>query len=189
AVLGVALGTGPPRLAHRVLRHVDGAPRHAFRRARRRHGPQVPASRERDRAVVRRDRGRLRESLDAQRLRQRRRGEDVEVARQLLHAARGAADAAPSRGAALLRSLEPLPRPDQLLPRAARASRCRARPGAAAGAAAGRSDAESEARIAARTAARRARNWAESDRILDELARGGVVLEDKPGGKTSWRRA
>src|SRR3989440_6437136 len=57
-----------------------------------------------------------------------------------------------------------------------------ARPGATAGAAAGVSDAEIEARIAARTAARRARNWAESDRIRDELARGGVVLEDKPGG-------
>ena len=64
-----------------------------------------------------------------------------------------------------------------------------ARPGASAGGAAGMSDAEIEARIAARTAARRARNWAESDRIRDELARGGVVLEDKPGGKTSWRRA
>src|SRR5437870_7933949 len=43
-------------------------------------------------------------------------------------------------------------------------------PGASAGAAAGMSDAEIEARIAARTAARRARNWAESDRIRDELA-------------------
>ena len=60
---------------------------------------------------------------------------------------------------------------------------------ASAGVAAGMSDAEIEARIAARTAARRARNWAESDRIRDELARGGVVLEDKPGGATSWRRA
>jgi cysteinyl-tRNA synthetase len=50
-------------------------------------------------------------------------------------------------------------------------------------------DAQVEARIAARAAARRAKNWAESDRIRAELATAGVLLEDKPGGKTSWRRA
>jgi len=37
-------------------------------------------------------------------------------------------------------------------------------------------------------APRRAKHWAESDRIRDELA-AGVLLEDKPGGKTAWRRA
>ncbi len=51
------------------------------------------------------------------------------------------------------------------------------------------SDAEIEARIAARVAARRGKNWAESDRIRDELAASGVLLEDKPGGATTWRRA
>jgi cysteinyl-tRNA synthetase len=50
-------------------------------------------------------------------------------------------------------------------------------------------DAAIEERVAARAAARRARNWAESDRIRDELAAAGVILEDKPGGATSWRRA
>jgi cysteinyl-tRNA synthetase len=50
-------------------------------------------------------------------------------------------------------------------------------------------DGEVEARIAARTAARRAKNWAESDRIRDELAARGVLLEDKPDGETRWRRA
>jgi cysteinyl-tRNA synthetase len=50
-------------------------------------------------------------------------------------------------------------------------------------------DAEVEARIAARAAARRDRNWAESDRIRDELAAAGVILEDQPGGRTTWRRA
>ena len=43
----------------------------------------------------------VREPVDAQRLRQRRRGEDVQVARQLLHGARGAAGAAAPGGAAL----------------------------------------------------------------------------------------
>jgi cysteinyl-tRNA synthetase len=51
------------------------------------------------------------------------------------------------------------------------------------------SDAEVERRIDARIAARKARNWTESDRIRDELAKAGVILEDKPGGKTAWRRA
>ena len=50
-------------------------------------------------------------------------------------------------------------------------------------------DAEIERRIEARAAARTAKNWTESDRIRDELAALGVVLEDKPGGATIWRRA
>ena len=51
------------------------------------------------------------------------------------------------------------------------------------------SDADIDTRIAARLAARKAKNWAESDRIRDELAAAGVILEDKPGGVTTWRRA
>jgi cysteinyl-tRNA synthetase len=50
-------------------------------------------------------------------------------------------------------------------------------------------DGQVEARIAARAAARKAKNWAESDRIRDELVAAGVLLEDKPGGATTWRRA
>jgi cysteinyl-tRNA synthetase len=57
-----------------------------------------------------------------------------------------------------------------------------------AGDAAGLSDNEIDSQIALRLAARKARNWTESDRIRDELARRGVVLEDKPGGVTEWRR-
>ena len=53
----------------------------------------------------------------------------------------------------------------------------------------GLSDADVAARIAARAAARKARNWTESDRIRAELAAAGVILEDKPGGETAWRRA
>ncbi len=55
------------------------------------------------------------------------------------------------------------------------------------------SQAEVEQRIAARTAARAAKNWAESDRIRDELAAMGIVLKDGKGadGKpvTTWEAA
>jgi cysteinyl-tRNA synthetase len=50
-------------------------------------------------------------------------------------------------------------------------------------------DADIEALIAARLEARKQKNWAESDRIRKELADQGVILEDKPGGTTTWRRA
>ena len=45
-----------------------------------------------------------------------------------------------------------------------------------------------EERIAARIEARRRKDWAESDRIRDALLAAGVILEDKPGGITNWRR-
>jgi cysteinyl-tRNA synthetase len=49
-------------------------------------------------------------------------------------------------------------------------------------------EAEIEERIAARNAARQAKNFAESDRIRDELARLGVVLKDSKEG-TTWEVA
>jgi cysteinyl-tRNA synthetase len=45
------------------------------------------------------------------------------------------------------------------------------------------------AHIEARTAAKKAKNFAEADRIRAELLNNGIVLEDKPGGITEWRRA
>jgi cysteinyl-tRNA synthetase len=49
--------------------------------------------------------------------------------------------------------------------------------------------AEIEAQIGARNAARERRDFAEADRIRNDLALRGILLEDKPGGKTEWRRA
>ena len=48
-------------------------------------------------------------------------------------------------------------------------------------------DSEIEALIAARNAARKAKNFAESDRLRDELLAKGIILEDGAGG-TRWRR-
>ncbi len=52
----------------------------------------------------------------------------------------------------------------------------------------GLSDAEIDALVAARIEARKTKNWPESDRIRDALVAGGVILEDKSGGVTVWRR-
>ncbi len=52
----------------------------------------------------------------------------------------------------------------------------------------GDDDAEIEALVAARTAARAEKNWAESDRIRDELKARGIVIEDTPQG-AKWHRA
>ncbi|WP_297527099.1 cysteine--tRNA ligase [Thiohalobacter sp.] len=56
------------------------------------------------------------------------------------------------------------------------------------GAPEGLSDAEIEALLAARAEARARKDWAESDRIRDQLRDAGILLEDGPRG-TSWRRA
>lgn len=40
--------------------------------------------------------------------------------------------------------------------------------------------------IAARNAARASKNWAESDRIRDELAAMGIILKDNKDGTTTW---
>ncbi|MEQ8356526.1 MAG: cysteine--tRNA ligase [Kiloniellaceae bacterium] len=47
---------------------------------------------------------------------------------------------------------------------------------------------EIEAMIAARIEARRSKNFAEADRLRDDLLARGISLEDGPGG-TTWRRA
>jgi cysteinyl-tRNA synthetase len=51
------------------------------------------------------------------------------------------------------------------------------------------SDADIEELLASRRSARAAKNFAESDRIRGLLTAAGVLLEDKPGGTTEWRRA
>ena len=51
------------------------------------------------------------------------------------------------------------------------------------------SDADVDTLLAARRAARAAMNFAESDRIRDKLTAAGIIVEDKAGGSTQWRRA
>ncbi len=100
---------------------------------------------------------------------------------ELAHALNKARAAAPARAAALAGELRALAGilgllvrdPEQYLR------------GAGAG---DLGEAEIEALIAQRVKARRNRNWAESDRLRDELKTRGVLLEDAPGGKTVWRR-
>jgi len=51
------------------------------------------------------------------------------------------------------------------------------------------SDNQIDALIVQRLAARKVKNWAESDRIRDELKAQGIILEDRPDGTTDWRRS
>jgi cysteinyl-tRNA synthetase len=53
----------------------------------------------------------------------------------------------------------------------------------------GLSDADVAAQIAARAQAKKDKNFAEADRIRTALLEQDIVLEDKPGGLTEWRRA
>jgi cysteinyl-tRNA synthetase len=48
-------------------------------------------------------------------------------------------------------------------------------------------EAEIESLLAERTAARSARNFAAADVLRDKLTDAGVIVEDKPGGESSWR--
>ena len=54
-------------------------------------------------------------------------------------------------------------------------------------AAAGEDAGEVEALISARTEAKKAKNWAEADRIRDELKAMGIEIKDTPGG-VEWKR-
>lgn len=53
----------------------------------------------------------------------------------------------------------------------------------------GLSDDEVSAQIAARAEAKKNKNFAQADNIRADLLAQGIVLEDKPGGITEWRRA
>jgi cysteinyl-tRNA synthetase len=51
------------------------------------------------------------------------------------------------------------------------------------------SDGEVEALLVSRREARAIKDFAESDRIREVLSAAGILVEDKPGGRTEWRRA
>lgn len=53
----------------------------------------------------------------------------------------------------------------------------------------GLSDGEIEALVQQRNDARKNKNYAESDRLRDELQAQGITLIDKPGGVTIWNRS
>ncbi len=101
------------------------------------------------------------------------------VAREL-NQAKAAGDTAKSAGAAAtLRAMSAVlgilqQEPDGYLKRSVGATTMR--------------DEDVEALLAARREARAAKNFAESDRIREQLTAAGVLLEDKPGGATHWRR-
>jgi cysteinyl-tRNA synthetase len=46
-----------------------------------------------------------------------------------------------------------------------------------------------EEQIAARVSAKQSKDFAKADLIRKTLLEQGIVLEDKPGGNTEWRRA
>ncbi len=50
------------------------------------------------------------------------------------------------------------------------------------------SDEEIQEMIAKRLYAKKQKDWAESDRIRDELSELGILVEDTPGGGSTWRR-
>jgi len=52
----------------------------------------------------------------------------------------------------------------------------------------GVSEDEINQQIQARIEAKKNKDWAKADEIRDQLKEQGVILEDIPGGKTSWRR-
>ena len=60
--------------------------------------------------------------------------------------------------------------------------------GVAAAEAGAEASPEIEAMLAARLAARAAKNWAESDRLRDELAALGIAVKDNKDGTTTWER-
>ena len=99
AVVGLAVRAGPPRLARRVQRHVDGPARRRDRSARRRQRPDLPPPRMRAGPERGRRQPAVREALDALRDGRLRGHQDVEVAGQPRVRQRPLQGERPGRGA------------------------------------------------------------------------------------------
>ena len=112
--MGQPVGSGPPRMAHRMQRHGHRTARRPARYPLRRGRQHLPPPRSGNRPDRMLHRAKIRQSLDALRPPHGRRTQDGQVLRQFLHPARSFGKRLERTRGALRASLRPLPPPAQL---------------------------------------------------------------------------